>query len=178
VPPSPPVGSGPPPRPPRQKRHPVLLAVLTVAALGIVGVVVSDGGDPAATPTPEADVVEPTTVSALDLQPGDCYNAAPLPADGSSVPIGSVEVVPCSEEHTAQVVADLGYVGQDYTEVVETRAGQDCLREFQMRLRADVFSEQRYVQGHIYPDARSWQWNPSVACVIATEAPTTGSALI
>jgi hypothetical protein len=152
--------------------------VLTVAALGIVGVVVSDGGDPAPTPTPEADVVEPTTVSALDLQPGDCYNAAPLPADGSSVPIGSVEVVPCSEEHTAQVVADLGYVGQDYTEVVETRAGQDCLREFQMRLRADVFSDQRYVQGHIYPDARSWQWNPSVACVIATEAPTTGSALI
>jgi len=152
--------------------------VLTVAALSIVGVVVSDGRDPAPTRTSEGDVVEPATTSVLDLQPGDCYNAAPLPPDGSSVPIGSVEVVPCSEEHTAQVVAQLGYVGQDYTEVVQTTAGQDCQRELQSRLRADVFSDQRYVPGHIYPDARSWQWDQSVACVIVTETPTTGSALI
>ena len=179
VPPSAMVGSGPPPPHPRRKRHPVLLTLLIVAGLGIVGVVVSDGGeDPAPIRTPEGDVVEPATTSALDLQPGDCYNAAPLPPEGSSVPIGSVEVVPCSAEHTAQVVANFGYAGQDYTEVVETTAGQDCQREFQARLRADVFSDQRYQPGHIYPDARSWQWNPSVACVIVTEAPTTGSALV
>jgi hypothetical protein len=177
APPAPSADSGPPPAPPRRKRRPVLLAVLAVAALGIVGVVVSEGKDLVPTRSPEGDVVEPATTSALDLQPGDCYNAAPLPPDGSTVLIGSVELVPCSEEHTAQVVAHLGYAGQDYTAVVETTADQDCQREFQARLRPDVFSDQRYQPGHIYPDARSWQWNQSVACVIVTEASTTGSAL-
>ena len=84
----------------------------------------------------------------------------------------------CSEGHTAQVVAHLGYAGQDYTTVVETTADQDCQREFQARLRPDVINDQRYQPGHIYPDARSWQSNQFVACVIVTEVPTTGSALI
>jgi len=149
-----------------------------VAALSIVGAVLADDGkDPAPIRDTEGEVVDTQTTSALDLQPGDCYNAAPLPPDGSSVPIGSVEVLPCSEGHTAQVVAQLGYAGQDYTEVVETTADQDCQREFQARLRADVFNDQRYQPGQIYPDARTWQRNQSVACVVVTEAPTTGSVL-
>ncbi|WP_456907066.1 hypothetical protein [Geodermatophilus sp. SYSU D00703] len=41
-----------------------------------------------------------------------------------------------------------------------------------------MFSDQRYQPGQVYPDARSWQWNHSVACVLVTEAPTTGAALV
>ena len=52
---------------------------------------------------------EAGTLSALDLQPGDCYNAGQLPpAPGTSTPISTVEAVPCASPHTDQVIAKVG----------------------------------------------------------------------
>ncbi|MGY1640626.1 hypothetical protein ACI782_05760 [Geodermatophilus sp. SYSU D00703] len=123
-------------------------------------------------------MAEPADLSPLDLQPGDCYNAAPLPADGSDAPIYSVEAVPCADPHTAQVVTELGYVGQDYTDVVEMKAPQDCARETQALVRPEVLADEAYAFGQIHPTALSWSGTPSVVCIVVTETPVTGSSLI
>jgi hypothetical protein len=152
---------------------------LSVVAIGIVGYAVSGGGDAPTPPrAPGTEVPEPTALSPIDLQPGDCYNAAPLPADGSDAPIISVEAVPCTDPHTAQVITKLGYAGQDYTDVVDTRAPEDCARETQALLRPEVLVDPAYAFGQIHPTLLSWPRNATIACIVVTGTPTTGSSLI
>jgi hypothetical protein len=153
--------------------------MLSVVAVGVVGYAVTERGDgPAPRGAPGTEVAEPTALSPSDLQPGDCYNSVPLPADGSEAPIASVEAVPCADPHTAQVVTTLGYAGQDYGDVVDTRAPQDCARETQARVRPELLADAAYAFGQVYPTELSWQRSPSVACVVVTETPTTGSSLL
>jgi hypothetical protein len=149
-----------------------------VVTVGVVGYALTDGRD-ASTPKRPAgtEVAEPTALSPIDLQPGDCYNAAPLPADGSDAPISSVEAVPCTDPHTAQVITKLGYAGQDYTDVVETRAPADCARETQALLRPELLVDPAYTFGQIHPTELSWPRTPTIACIVVTEAPASGSAL-
>ena len=149
-----------------------------MVALGTIGYAVSAGGDAPTPRAPGTEVPQPTALSPLDLQPGDCYNAEPLPADGSDTPINSVEAVPCTDPHTAQVITKLGYAGQDYTDVVETRAPEDCMRETQALLRPEVFVDQDYTFGQIYPTSLAWPRTTTVACIVVTDTPTTGSSLI
>ena len=176
-------GTPPPPAgvqapPPRRRRRRLLLSLLSVVAVGIVGYAVSDGGDAPTPPrAPGTEVPEPTALSPLDLQPGDCYNAAPLPADGSAAPISSVEAVPCTDPHTAQVITKLGYAGQDYTDVVETRASEDCARETQALLRPEVLADPAYSFGQIHPTSLSWPRTTTIACIVVTGTPMTGSSL-
>jgi hypothetical protein len=131
---------------------------------------------PSGTATP-ATTVPAVTLSAFDLKAGDCYNAAPLPTDGTTQVIESVKRVPCTEPHTAQVVAVPDYAGRSHGEVVSTLSVNDCTREFRAKLRSAVLSNKRYQLGRIYPDALAWNRSTSVACVVATDAPITGSAL-
>jgi hypothetical protein len=150
-----------------------------VVVVGIVGFAVSDGGDAPTPPrAPGTEVPEPTALSPLDLQPGDCYNAEPLPADGSEARISSVEAVPCTDPHTAQVITKLGYAGQDYTDVVETRASEDCARETQALLRPEVLVDPAYAFGQIHPTRLSWPRTTTIACIVVTGTPATGSSLI
>jgi hypothetical protein len=170
------VGSQPPP--PRRRRRRLLLPLVSVVAVGFVASALADSGDDSAPRRdPGTEVTGPASLSPIDLQPGDCYNSASLPADGSDTRIYSVEAVPCTDPHTAQVVTRLGYAGQAY-DVVETRASQDCAREAQAKVRPGLLADQAYRLGHIHPTAGSWQQSPSVACVIATETPVTGSWLL
>ena len=174
---APPIDRPPPPR--RRRRRRVLLPILSVVGVSVLGYAVTGGGDdPTPARPPGNEVSGPTMVSALDLQPGDCYNAAPLPDDGSSAPIGAIEAVPCSELHTGQVITRLGYLGEDYTDVIESRAAADCARDAQSRVRPEVLADTRFGLAHVYPAASAWQQTPSVVCVLVTEAPTTGSVLI
>jgi hypothetical protein len=152
---------------------------LSVVVIGIVGYAVRDGGDAPTPPrAPGTEVPEPTALSPLELQPGDCYNAAQLPADGSDAPISSVEAVPCTDPHTAQVITKLGYAGQDYKEVVDKRAPEDCMREAQALLRPEMLVDPAYTFGQIYPTSQSWPRATTVACIVVTGTPTTGSSLI
>ncbi len=172
--PPPPAGGTTAPGPRRGRRR--LLLLLAVVAIAIIGYAV--GGDGSSPPrTPGIEVPEPTALSPLDLQAGDCYNAAPLPADGSDARINSVEAVPCTDPHTAQVVAKLDYAGQDYTEVVETRAAADCAAEIPAGVRPEVLADPAYSFGQIHPDPLAWTRVTSVACIVVSGAPTAGSAL-
>lgn len=175
----PPAVAGPAPR----RVRCVLLPLLVLLAVGALSYAVF-GARTGADPAPVMDgrgvdggAVAPVTLPALNLQEGDCYSAPPLPADGSTIPIDSVAAVPCSQPHTAEVVAKLGYAGEDHTRVVETTAVQDCVREFGTRLGDRVRGDERYSPGLVFPDAASWMWTQSVACVVTTDAPVTGSAM-
>ena len=177
APPSPP--AGPQAQPPRRKRRGLLPSLLTVVAIGIIGYAVRDAGDAPPPPrAPGTEVPQPTALSPLELQPGDCYNAAPLPADGSDAPISSVDAVPCTDPHTAQVITKLGYAGQDYTAVIDTKAPEDCARETQALLRPEVLADPAYSFGQIYPTQLSWPRTTTVACIVVTGTPMTGSSLI
>jgi hypothetical protein len=180
-----PPATAPPPTgaPPARRRRRwlrLLLPLLAVVVIAIVGSAISNecGEDSAPPRAPGTEVAEPTTFSALDLQAGDCYNAAPLAADGSDTRITSVEAVPCADPHNAQVVAKLAYAGQDYTDVVDRRAPEDCTRETEVRLRPELLTDPAYSFGQIHPTAASWLLGPSVACIVVTAAPVTGSALL
>src|SRR3954449_8793986 len=174
-----PPSAGPPALRPRRRRRRMLLLLLSVLLIGVVGYALSDGGTASTTPrTPGVEVPEPTALSPLDLQPGDCYNAAPLPADGSDARINSVEAVPCTAPHTAQVITQLGYAGQDYTEVVETRAAEDCAAQIPTLLRPEVLADPAYSFGQIHPDPLSWTRFQTVACIVLTGTPTTRSTLL
>jgi hypothetical protein len=173
----PPTGSQPPP--PRRKRRRLLLPLLSVVAVGFVGYAVTNAGDDSAPRRePGTEVAEPADLSPLDLQAGDCYKSAPLPADGSDTSITSVEAVPCTDPHSAQVITRIGYGGQDYADVVETRAPEDCAREAQARVRPELLTDEAYGFGQIHPEAGSWWQSQSVVCIVATETPRIGSSLI
>lgn len=178
-----------PPTPPRRRKGRVILTVLAVVIIGFIGFALALAGgradrtDPGRStpslPTAAAPstAAAPVTLSAFDLQPGDCYNAAPLPTDGTTRVIGSVESVPCDQPHTAQVVAVPDYPGRSHEEAIATLSVDGCTQEFQDRLRSAVLKDKRYQLGRIYPDAIAWNRTTSVACVIATDTPTTGSVL-
>lgn len=180
-PPAPTPPAGPPPR----RKGRIVFRILAVAILAVIGFAINSGRAARTNPArpipslPAAAApstsVAPVTLSAFDLQAGDCYTAAPLPADGTTRVIRSVQSVPCTQPHTAQVVAVPGYAGRSYDEVINTVSVADCAGEFRAKLPSTVLSDKRYQLGRIYPDALAWSRSPSVACVVATDAPITGS---
>lgn len=177
----------PPGPPPRRRRGRLVAGLLTAVVVGGIGFAIRAnpakptsspppivGTSTSAAPTSDA----PTVLSAFDLKPGDCYTAGPMPADGTTAVVVSVQSVPCTQPHTAQVVAVPNYADKTYDEAINRLSMADCTREFQNRLRTTALKDKRYRLGRIYPDQLAWnRRSTSVACVVVTEAPTTGSAL-
>jgi hypothetical protein len=119
-------------------------------------------------------------LSALDLQAGDCYNAGLLPpAPGTSTPISTVEAVPCATPHTDQVIAKVVYSPTDTLADVRTnRAAADCEGELRRKVAAATLTDPAYSSGTLVP-ADDATWNPgrTVACVVMSDGPRTGSVL-
>jgi hypothetical protein len=178
----------PPPPPPRRRKGRILVPVLVAVVVALIGFAIKVAGRVAAgdairpTSSPSTTAAPATsapavTLSAFDLQAGDCYNAAPLPTDGTTQVVASVKKVQCTQPHTGQVVAVPDYAGRSHDEAVNTLSVADCTREFRAKLRSAALANKRYRLGQIFPDALAWSRSTSVACVVATDAPTTGSAL-
>jgi len=120
------------------------------------------------------------TLSALDLQPGDCYNTGQLPpAPGTSTPISTVEAVPCASPHTDQVIAKVGYSPTDtLADVRANRAGTDCEGELRQKVADATLTDPAYSTGTLVPaDDTTWTAGHTIACVVMSDAPRTGSAL-
>jgi hypothetical protein len=121
---------------------------------------------------------EPDPLDPFDLAPGDCYNSVPLPVDGSSVKIATVEPVPCTEAHTAQVVARFAYFDLTWSDATDARSKDDCQRSFGTKLPRSVLNDDSYKPGLIHSDRASpGLQNVFAACVIATDVPTTKSVV-
>lgn len=172
---------------------PGVLVVVGIVAVAVNGAPSPAGSAPAAPPSvapptagasPGPQAVspspppEPDPLDPYDLAAGDCYNSVPLPADGTTVRISSVEPVACSQPHTAQVVARFAYSDLVWSEATESRSTADCERSFRDLVSRKVLADDRYQAGRIYSGpALPGLQSVFAACVIATEAPTTGSVL-
>lgn len=171
-PPSPP----PPPLPP--KKHRLRNALLTAALLIVVIVVFALNRGPTRTPDTK-EIQEPGRLSALDLREGDCYNTTQAPpAPGTSQPISSVEAVPCTTQHTDQVIAKITYTGEKYSDVVTGgRADSDCTAQFEKNLDPAALDDASVQKGRIFPDVTGWGPVSTVACVVFNDPPISRSQL-
>ena len=180
----------PVPPPARKKRMilPVLGggfvgAVILAAVIGLQGPERYPAPAQAGLATNAADQVgfrQTGTLSALDLQPGDCYNAGRLPpAPGTSTPISTVEAVPCASPHTDQVIAKVVYSPTDtLADVRANRAGADCEGELRQKVADATLTDPAYSSGTLVPaDDTTWTAGHTIACVVMSDAPRTGSAL-
>jgi len=123
---------------------------------------------------------EAGTLSALDLQAGDCYNTGRLPpAPGTSTPVSTVEAVPCAAPHTDQVIAKVVYSPTDtLADVRANRAGADCESELRQKVGYATLTDPAYSTGTLVPaDDTTWTAGRTIACVVMSDGPRTGSAL-
>ncbi|MGD9529736.1 hypothetical protein [Pseudonocardia sp.] len=161
------------------------LAVLFL--LAIVGGVIATSRGPEREPQ-TGQVTAPATLSAFDLQPGDCYDEsitgrpAPPPTGSdqtSNQLVVSVAVKPCTEPHLYQVISKISYAATDSWQDVSERLGaQACEAEFREKLSQAVRSDTTLHPGTLVPaDPQSWTRHPSVACVVSSDTPITRSLL-
>jgi hypothetical protein len=157
-------------------------AVLFVVALIAVA---ARGGPAPATPgaanpaTSEAGGAGLGQSGLFGLKPGDCFESVPLPADGSSVGVGSVQPLPCTSPHTRQAVTTLAYPGVTWEGGGEAKSTEACTSAMTTDLRKEIRADSDYKPAilHMVVTSPSKPDNLYVVCVIATEAPKTGSAL-
>ena len=193
LPPQPPMPTQDNGRPPRRKLRLVLIVIGALVGSFIVYALArperasvatgSAGGTTATSAQTPASLApgETQTSSALDLRAGDCYNNEDLPpADGSTVRISSVELTSCASAHTAQVITKLSYkITDNYEDIRANKAPLDCDEQFRGKVRPDILADVAYKLVIISPaDQASWTRGPAVACVLFSETPHVGSALI
>ena len=134
----------------------------------------------ATNPADQVGFREAGTLSALDLQPGDCYNAGQLPpAPGTSTPISTVEAVPCASPHTDQVIAKVAYSPTDtLVDVRANKAASDCEKELQEKVATTTLTDPGYTSGTLVPaNDTTWNAGHTIACVVMSNGPRTGSVL-
>jgi hypothetical protein len=182
----------PVPAPARKKR--MILPVLGggfVGAVVLAAVIALQGPErypvpaqadltPATNAADQVGFREAGTLSALDLQAGDCYNTGRLPpAPGTSTPISTVEAVPCASPHTDQVIAKVVYAPTDtLADVRANRAGADCEGELRQKVADATLTDPAYSSGTLVPaDDTTWTAGHTIACVVMSDGPRTGSAL-
>lgn len=168
----------PPPRPPsRPKRtlRKVLLTLLGLAILLVAAAMVFGRGTAPTRNATDGKTEQPGTLSVLDLQVGDCYNSKELPpAPGSSQPVSTVEVVPCTAAHTEQVIDKISYKAtDDFADVRGTRSSADCEKAFVAKLPRSVLEDRQFQLGRISPsDQVTWFRHPVIACVVVHPSST------
>ncbi len=173
------------PAPARKKR--MILPVLGGAFVGavvlaaVIGLQVPERYlTPATNAAGQVGFREAGTLSALDLQAGDCYNTGRLPpAPGTSTPISTVEAVPCASPHTDQVIAKVVYSPTDtLVDVRANRAAADCEGELHQKVADATLTDPSYSRGTLVPaDDTTWTAGHTIACVVMSDGPRTGSAL-
>ena len=180
---------GPTPIAPVPAPEPKRRMILPVLGGGFVGAVVLAAviglQSPERFPAPglltQAESAPATNpVSALDLQPGDCYNTGQLPpAPGTSAPISTVEAVPCASPHTDQVIAKVGYAPTDtLADIRANRAATDCEGELRQKVALATLTDPAYSSGTLVPATdTTWTAGRTIACVVMSDGPRTGSVL-
>ncbi|WP_277207661.1 septum formation family protein [Isoptericola croceus] len=154
----------------------VLCTIVLVVAVAAGGAWLVNRSHERAWEPVASEVTEPTTVHAVQLVLGSCLAEVP---DSSSV--GTVEVVPCAAEHTAQVVgrhdsaADEVWPGAD---VVAARAARACTPDL-LGPQAEASGAAAALEWLVWtPTEESWAGGDRAGlCVAVTTAPRTGTLL-
>lgn len=131
--------------------------VIAVALTGCSGSVTSQE----ASRGPAGGVREPGTVDVAALQVGDCINEPSLASpDAAATDITDLQAVPCSQPHTAEVVAvDAAFFGAagefPGDEQISVAASDGCVAQLERYAGIDHPDGELDVIA-LYPTAQSW----------------------
>lgn len=166
-----------------------LMAAIVIAATGCSGgsggSEGSDGGSPVGSPIDETDAdtappplapeqetdpAQGETVSTFDLSVGDCFGElAPDPN------LETIETVPCSEPHSAQVVSTFDLPDGPWAglEEVAARAQERCPADLASLPPTATDGLEVF---YLHPTERSWQFGDrEIICLATSTAPRPGS---
>jgi hypothetical protein len=142
------------PRRHRVNRIPRLPAAPTYAAAAVaLSVLIAGCSDGPERDSETGELVEATEVNVFDLRVGDCLDGF---ADDTE--ISTVPAVPCSEEHTDEIMAAIDLSAEDEfpgTEAVQERAEEACHEEFE-RFVGVPWNESQLDFGFLGPTEESW----------------------
>ncbi|MEE6273566.1 septum formation family protein [Georgenia wangjunii] len=114
------------------------------------------------------------TNSVMELEVGDCLDSEAL----SGQEITEVETIECSEDHDAEVFAELAFDDGDYPgmDAVQTDAEAHCRTEFEKFVGIDYESSEMYFTA-MYPTETSWDQadDRTALCVLLAPETVTGS---
>lgn len=142
--------------PSRRGRKIAVYSALAVVVLAVLGAVTVAGLYWWST-KPIGDVTSPTSANARQVRPGHCIRD--LPSDGA---VGQVTLVPCSDDHEAEVVASLRLDDGDWP-------GEDAVTE-QATAWCEMDNEQTaagYRPVVWTPSQESWSQGDRAALCIA-----------
>ncbi|MFE7509277.1 septum formation family protein [Promicromonospora sp. NPDC057488] len=174
----------------RTVRRPArLLAAAAAAAVSLTmltGCSVLDGimsSGEAPRDEPGGEITASADADAFDILKGDCIDLAALDGygetgEGEDFEVESVPVVPCAEEHTGEVYAELIMDDAKYPgdEAMSKKFDEWCYDEFEKFVGVS-YDESVYGYTGFYPTQATWdQLNDrSLQCIISSEEPFTGS---
>ena len=132
---------------------------------------------------PGGEITASADADAFEILKGDCIDLVALDgygesAEGEDFEVESVPVVPCAEEHTGEVYAELimddpAYPGDA---AMSTKFDEWCYAEFEKFVGLS-YDESVYGYTGFYPTQDTWdQMNDrTLQCIVSSEEPVTGS---
>lgn len=133
---------------------PPLRAATSCAAAAVVLALMVAGCSNGPERDPETgELVEATDVNVFDLQVGDCLDGF---TDNSQ--ISTVQAVPCSEEHTDEIMAEFDLSDEEQypgAEAIGESAEEACYEEF-ARFVGRPWDDSQLDFGYLAPTEESW----------------------
>ena len=140
------------------------------------------GGD-APRDEPGGEITASAEADAFEILKGDCIDLVALDgygdtAEGEDFEVETVPVVPCAEEHTGEVYAELVMKGDKYPgdKGISRKFEQWCHAEFEKFVGLS-YDESVYGYTGFYPTEDTWEQldDRTLQCIISSTEPVTGS---
>lgn len=132
---------------------------------------------------PGGEITASAEADAFEILEGDCIDLVALDgygdtAEGEDFEVETVPVVPCAEEHTGEVYAELVMKGDKYPgdKGMSRKFDQWCYAEFE-RFVGLSYDESVYGYTGFYPTKDTWEQldDRTLQCIISSSDPVTGS---
>jgi hypothetical protein len=177
-------------RTPRSVRRParllVAVATATVSLTMLTGCGIMDrftAGEEVPRDEPSGEITAPAEADAFEIALGDCIDLGALDgygeaAEGDEFEVEVVPVVPCADEHTGEVYAELVMEGDKYPgdKAVSKRFDEWCHDEFETFVGVP-FDDSAYSYTGFYPTKDTWRQlgDRTLQCIVTSEEPVTGT---
>jgi hypothetical protein len=162
-------GYQPPPPPPAPKKSKLsgVRIILFVLALAVIGGVAYYALNSRATRNDAGQVDKAGKQTAFDLKAGDCFNNVP----GNDQQVESVDAVPCSQPHEAQVLVNVTVTGTSYPgkDEMGKQVEKLCVDKVGAQLEKSPIAAQIDLY-YLHPTAESWaQHDRTGTCIAAAK---------
>lgn len=140
-------------------------------------------GDDAPRDEPGGEITASADADAFQILKGDCIDLVALDgygdaAEGEEYEVETVPVVPCAEEHTGEVYAELVMKADKYPgdEGMSKKFDEWCYAEFE-KFVGMSYDESKYGYTGFYPTKDTWEQldDRTLQCIVSSEEPVKGS---